>query len=190
MSAIITKYLGNLKGIEVGRGTQNNYNLSAIAVDCKMHALFDAEQMKFGHSIAPIDIIAEADAIPLPDSSQDYVFSSHVLEHLVDPIGAIIEWYRLVKNKGYIALVIPHRNAAPSDQELSITTVDELLKMHEHPVVLENTMGHLTRWTPISFCNLIHSGLVKNWWNLDLKVVQDPDDQIGNGMIIILEVKK
>ena len=135
-------------------------------------------------------MIAEADAIPLPASSQDYVFSSHVIEHLVNPIAAIKEWYRLVKDKGYIVLVIPNRNAAPSDRELSITTLDELLYMNEHPVVLDNTLGHLTRWTTLSFCKLINYGMSYGWWNVELKFVQEPDDQIGNGMTIVLQVIK
>jgi len=118
------------------------------------------------------------------------VFSSHVIEHLVNPIGALKEWYRLVKNSGYIVLVIPQRNAAEWDRDKPITTLPEFLAMNEHPVVLEDTRGHLTRWTTLSFCALIQHGQGQGWWNLELKCVQDPDDQIRNGMIFVLQVVK
>lgn len=37
----------------------------------------------------------------------DYVFSSHCLEHMDDPKGAILEWWRLVKSSGYLFIIVP-----------------------------------------------------------------------------------
>lgn len=47
--------------------------------------------------------------LPFPDNSQDYVYSSHVLEHIVDYKHAIQEWYRVVKVGGHIIIVVPHQ---------------------------------------------------------------------------------
>lgn len=37
----------------------------------------------------------------------DFVFSSHTLEHMIDPFKAISEWWKLVKNNGYMYIVVP-----------------------------------------------------------------------------------
>jgi hypothetical protein len=41
------------------------------------------------------------------DNSLDFIFSSHVFEHLVNPIGVLINWYKKLSYKGVIAAVIP-----------------------------------------------------------------------------------
>lgn len=192
MSALLSRYLKGLKGIEIGRGAQNVYkDIDGLNVDCPQHDLFNAEQLKYGaKSIAKIDIIADADKIPLADNSQDYIFSSHVIEHLCDPIGAVIEWYRLVKNGGYVALVIPQRDAAEGDKGLALTTLIELVHMHIDPVKVEDTRGHLTRWTPLTFFYMVHYGMESGWFNFEITSVLNPDDKVGNGFIILMKVIK
>ena len=40
----------------------------------------------------PVELKDGGDAMDLPDGSFDFVFSSHCLEHLVNPIAAIEHW--------------------------------------------------------------------------------------------------
>src|ERR1035438_9803678 len=47
--------------------------------------------------------------LPFRDNSQNYVYSSHVLEHIDDRHKAIIEWFRVVKTSGYVVIVVPHQ---------------------------------------------------------------------------------
>lgn len=50
--------------------------------------------------------------LPFDDNSQDFVYSSHVLEHIGDVAGAhstIIDWFRVTKPGGFIIIVVPHR---------------------------------------------------------------------------------
>jgi SAM-dependent methyltransferase len=54
-------------------------------------------------------VLSDAARLPFRDSSLDYVASSHLLEHLPDPAGAIVEWYRAVKPGGVIYMVLPDR---------------------------------------------------------------------------------
>ena len=42
-----------------------------------------------------------------PKESFDTVFSSHCLEHMVDPAAAIKSWYSLVKSGGHLVVVVP-----------------------------------------------------------------------------------
>lgn len=54
------------------------------------------------------DIISDASEIPCPDETYDYVFSSHVLEHMQNTIRTIKEWERVLKKGGILFLVLPH----------------------------------------------------------------------------------
>jgi SAM-dependent methyltransferase len=42
-----------------------------------------------------------------PENSFDAVHSSHSLEHMVDPVQALQNWWPLVKPGGYLVLVVP-----------------------------------------------------------------------------------
>jgi SAM-dependent methyltransferase len=54
------------------------------------------------------DLVADAADLPLPDASQDYVFSAHVLEHAPDTIRTLEEWLRVLRPGGALFLVLPH----------------------------------------------------------------------------------
>lgn len=47
--------------------------------------------------------------LPFDSESQDYVYSSHCLEHISDWSKAISEWHRVVKIGGHIVTVVPHK---------------------------------------------------------------------------------
>lgn len=48
--------------------------------------------------------------LPFEDESIDSVFSSHVLEHIEEPLEAIREWFRVLKIGGYLIIIVPHRD--------------------------------------------------------------------------------
>lgn len=48
--------------------------------------------------------------LPFPDNSQDYVYSSHCLEHITDHRTVIKDWFRVVKPGGFIVTIVPHRD--------------------------------------------------------------------------------
>lgn len=48
--------------------------------------------------------------LPFTDSSQDFVYSSHCLEHIDNYQTTIQEWMRVTKSKGHIVIVVPHRD--------------------------------------------------------------------------------
>jgi ADP-heptose:LPS heptosyltransferase/predicted SAM-dependent methyltransferase len=66
----------------------------------------------FGRGAA--DVFAEADQLGMfVDASMDFVFSSHVLEHMRDMQAAVNEWGRVVKPGGYLVLYVPSANLYP-----------------------------------------------------------------------------
>lgn len=79
--------------------------------------------------------------LPFSDNSQQFVYSSHCLEHIADYEQAIKEWFRVVKSGGYIITVVPHRDLyekktlLPSiwnqDHKRFYTTADLLLEFEE-----------------------------------------------------------
>lgn len=46
----------------------------------------------------------------VPDGAYDRVYSSHLLEHLFEPIAGLRRWWRLLRNDGYLILFVPHRD--------------------------------------------------------------------------------
>lgn len=57
----------------------------------------------------PVDIGWRADAYHLPEGDNlDFIFSSHCLEHLDDPVRAIEEWRKRLRPGGVLFLYLPH----------------------------------------------------------------------------------
>lgn len=52
-------------------------------------------------------VVGEASNLPAPDGSLDFVFGSHVFEHLANPIGHLRRWRDKLKSGGRIAMVVP-----------------------------------------------------------------------------------
>lgn len=56
----------------------------------------------------PIDLINGQDAMHLPEGAFDYVFSSHALEHLENPVAALEHWKSRLRKGGVLMLYLPH----------------------------------------------------------------------------------
>lgn len=56
----------------------------------------------------PIDVLSGDDAYNLPDEEYNYIFSSHCLEHLPDPIKALEHWRTRLVTGGVLFLYLPH----------------------------------------------------------------------------------
>src|SRR5687767_653276 len=46
----------------------------------------------------------------IPKDSLDFVYSSHTLEHMVDPETAVRSWWSVLRPGGHLLLYIPHRD--------------------------------------------------------------------------------
>lgn len=104
----VAKYLtGDV--LDVGGGEKNRYkNLFT----CKTFMCLDI------YAGEGIDIVASADAIPLPDESKDSVLSTQMLEHVKYPEKCVQEIFRVLKKGGYAVVTAPQWNelhAEPHD---------------------------------------------------------------------------
>ncbi|HEV7912217.1 MAG TPA: methyltransferase domain-containing protein [Albitalea sp.] len=70
--------------------------------------------------------VGEAHRLPVPAQSCDFIFSSHVLEHLANPIGHIEVWLSHLRSGGHIVGVVPDM-AATNDHMMEPSTIEELM---------------------------------------------------------------
>lgn len=55
----------------------------------------------------PGAFLCDLTAIPKPDAYYDSILCNAVLEHVPDPEGAMAEFYRLLKDDGYLVIAVP-----------------------------------------------------------------------------------
>lgn len=92
------------RGLDLGCGNQKVWP-NAIGVDNGHH---------FGQGGAEV-MVETCEKLDLfADESMDFVFSSHLLEHIVDTESALKEWWRVIKVGGHLCLYLPHRNFYPN----------------------------------------------------------------------------
>jgi SAM-dependent methyltransferase len=60
------------------------------------------------HGATPIDMSEGGDAMQLPKGPFDFIFSSHCLEHLENPVAALEHWKDRLKPGGVLFLYLPH----------------------------------------------------------------------------------
>lgn len=66
-------------------------------------------------------------------ASYEFVFASHTLEHIANPIKALYEWIRVTEKDGHIILILPEKTQC-FDHNRSITSFATLLKQYENQV--------------------------------------------------------
>ena len=85
---------------------------------------------------------AQEVGIHFPSASFDTVFSSHCLEHMVNPLTAIQSWFSLVKPGGHLIILVPDEDFYEQGHFPSVFNTD-------HKVTF--TISKSKSWSPISF---------------------------------------
>jgi len=62
-------------------------------------------------------LLTDMHFIDVPDTSFDFVYSSHSFEHSMFPLLALVEWSRILRHGGYLFIEYPNV-AAPQEQAL------------------------------------------------------------------------
>jgi len=94
------------RGLDIGAG---DFKIlpHAISVDNMNHE-------QFGFSVKPDILVESAEKLDVFGSqTMDFVYSSHTLEHISNYEGALREWWRLVKQGGYLILYLPDEDQYP-----------------------------------------------------------------------------
>ena len=181
-SADAHRFLDGLAGIEIGGRENNAFHIpGCLNVD----SIRGVAPLTEGRADPlPVDIVSPGDDLPFPDASLDYVLSAHVIEHFWDPVGALLEWARVVRPGGYLFMIVPHRDRTV-DRDRPLTTTAELLRRHaagpaEAPPTEPGPEVHHCVWTTQSFLELCAT--------LGLQVVhaEDVDDKVGDGFTVVV----
>jgi SAM-dependent methyltransferase len=179
---MVRSYLGDLHGVEIGGASHNDFCIDAVNVDRydSMDTVYkQAEREQWGYA-KPVDVVAPGDDLPFGSDSYDYVFASHVIEHLPDPIAGLSEWVRVARR--YVFLVVPHRDRT-FDRDRPLTPVEELVERHRAGFSSDEDK-HWSVWTPESFAALCeHIGV-------EVIEMRDPDFKGGIGFAVVLSATR
>jgi SAM-dependent methyltransferase len=177
------------KGLEIGGSAHNPFGLDTLNVDVdgSMDTVFKKEEVRLCGRALKVDIVASGDAIPLPDEGQDFVVSSHVIEHFPNPIKALLEWDRLVKPGGVIFMIVPHKERT-FDKDAPLTSVEHLVKDFENDTTESGGQSpfHDHCWITETFVEFVRHVIDHFGLKWEIAEVQDVDDKVGNGFTLVV----
>lgn len=155
------------EGLDLGCGEEKAFP-HFVGVDNGHHE-------RFGYTIKPDVLVKDCSKLEkYAAQSWDFVFSSHLLEHIEDHKAALREWWRVLKPGGYLVLYLPHADYYPNIDDggewkkfvkehiekigrgLNAMEEELLAKKlaHERGLKGETNVGRLYAGTP--FCNADH----------------------------------
>lgn len=196
-------------GVELGASQHNPFclpNCLNVAPSDGVHYLYQRdledyliyveEQKKYVDNIAVVNKIGDFRHIPADTESLDFVISSHVIEHEPNPIAALLESARVLKEGGIFFCIFPKRTAEkkldifrPLTQlEEFVTAYTENRSIHNFPSsdVSNTWRSHYYVYSLQSMLQLV------NWINRQklaafcVEAVEETDSKVGNGHTIVL----
>ena len=187
-SQLAHQMLDGLKGLEIGPSSHNPFGLNARYVG-QRDEIYEKEQLRLAGKVTVLDFVARADEIPVESESEDYILSSHVVEHCPNLIKTLLEWFRIVKPGGCIYMIVPHRDAAPSDVGRPLTDWEHLLDDYRanrtpetEPEAGKFLHCHYHVFAPETMKRFMHSIFGER---LLLVASQEIDDKVGNGFTLV-----
>ena len=123
----------------------------------------------------------------IPSDSYDAVLSSHVLEHIANPLKAMSEWLRVLRDSGTLILIMPHKDGTFDHRrpitplahliedrkrdigEDDLTHLPEILAMHD--LELDPWAGGFENFKKRSQCNLENRCLHHHIFDTELVVL-------------------
>jgi SAM-dependent methyltransferase len=135
----VIKYTTGI-GVDIGCGL-NKIHSCAIGIDIRLGV------KDFGYAYgANIGCPTNPNYIELPwftDASIDFVFSSHCLEHFIDPVKSVNEMRRALKPEGYLIFLLPDERYYPRLGEKG-SNPDH--KLNYSPESLVNIIKQTGKW--------------------------------------------
>lgn len=135
-----TDLVGRIKGtgVEIGPGMSPQVlpstNTNVIYVDEMTREdwekTYSYKREKWEETASKVDfsLYRSGGALNLPveDNSQDFIFGSHVFEHLVNPLLHLSNWLKKLKSGGKIYMIIPYAKASLDYRQQTSTLPDIL----------------------------------------------------------------
>lgn len=132
------------RGLELGalhRPMVTHPGMAMTYVDRQDQATLQAAYPKLALDIVRVDVIDDAETLAtVADGSYDFLIASHVIEHMRNPIQALVHWLRVVRPGGMVYLVVPDKRRT-FDKLRVRTTVEHMMLDYQQPS-LERDFEH------------------------------------------------
>jgi len=140
LEALLTNISINSRGVEIGGPSKSNpLYVNSASIDNVVFSkttIWENHTDTFNYYPGKSGrvIISEAvDISTVNDATYDFVFGSHCLEHIVNPLKALFEWSRIIKEGGYMVVILPERSEC-FDHRRSISSFSTILSQYEKGV--------------------------------------------------------
>jgi predicted SAM-dependent methyltransferase len=90
----------------------------------------DHYKVGFDPDLEPFYVVGDAHQVPAEPGSLDFVYSSHVFEHLVNPLGHLELWSSLLRRGGEVVMVIPDYIGS-KDYLVEASSIEEILAEYD-----------------------------------------------------------
>lgn len=196
--------LNERTGIECGASSHNSFHLPGsinVAPNEQVEYYRDSQIVVNG-KYAEIDVFDDAETLTnFENDSQGYIIHSHMFEHLPNPIKALLTWNRVVKDGGYVFMIVPQRDAHPADVGRELTTWEEWINAYIYSYTPETIpaerteaagghRGHYYCYCCESLKALITQAIQYLGLNWELIAEEDPDKKVSNGFTLVYMVHK
>ena len=129
------------RGIEIGgpSGTGDIIYKAASVIDnviFSKNTIWSTHTDKYNYYSGKTGKVIVNDAVDISlveNETYDFCFSSHCLEHIANPLKAIHEWLRIIKNNGYIIIIVPEKSCC-FDHKRKISSFETLLSQYKKNV--------------------------------------------------------
>lgn len=133
------------RGIEIGSGGKPLPRLNSLQVDL----VDDYNGFKYH-----VDYLAAADELSFAENdSFDYIVHSNMLEHLANPVKALVEWHRVIRPNGILYMIVPDKRLWINDRQRNVSYAQEweyafLEGRSNSPSFPNNPNTHFFAYTP------------------------------------------
>ena len=151
LEKLVLDFTKNRNGVEIGgpskrtgRVIYKNASLidNVIFSENTVWSKHDDHKYKYyKNKIGKVIINEATNIIDIEGNIYDFVFASHILEHIANPLKALKEWLRITKNIGCLILILPEKSLC-FDHKRDISSFDIILSQYEKNVG-ENNLSTL-----------------------------------------------
>ena len=124
------------RGLELGplhRPIPRHPGMQMTYVDRTDQATLQRAYPKLAEHIVPVDILDDAQTLGAVEPGRfDFLIAAHVIEHMRDPIGALVNWLRAIRDGGLLYLIVPDKRRT-FDRERVRTTLEHMVLDYQQP---------------------------------------------------------
>jgi len=141
MNALLQEISYNKKGVEIGGPSQTGQIIykNATIIDnviFSQNTVWSVHSNEYKYYPGKTGSVIINDAVNICNietDAYDFCFASHCLEHIANPLKAVSEWLRIVKENGYLILILPEKTKC-FDHNRNISLFSTLLKQYKEDV--------------------------------------------------------